>query len=507
MDFGDVWMALGIDFSVVQGAVNFMYKNDPEFQVVEKKDVYRLELLQPQIEARPPCGPVPYRMVLHLSGNLHIEGQNADLLFDAAVVLNPALAADADGNPVGVLSYGGIEGIQPAFARAELDAVFQPDGTVGKKLAGMELPVFGGLLDAATRVLHPPVDPDPDDDEEPPVTIDLNEFALAFSIGQPAPLRRPVYGVEDDDPFLDLDFSLLTTPALVATLALAGTDPVIPDQVSVVKPGTGLQLVMTKAMFDARLANEATETIGTESSGVTIDTLALEAVDGGIAVQGTGHKTGADVEFHGTVIALYRGRTDGRLAMLPAIHTDIDTSWWVDVLSVVAILGFGLFGFILVDMFVFMPKSAGPDKVRKALSEKFLEPLKKAADGVATAFKVKKIPSAAYLDDIWVFDGNYAVAAVALLGSNTATIERVTYDVAAVGPPPNVHTNRRRPVKSVHAVELSTGQSLTVPQVAKAVDVGLLEIPDHHVVHNVRALEGVYLRSDPNDTTSDNLIT
>ena len=58
------------------------------------------------------------------------------------------------------------------------------------------------------------------------------------------------------------------------------------------------------------------------------------------------------------------------------------------------------------------------------MSEKFLEPLKKAADGVAEAFKVDKIPSAAYLDDIWVFDGNYAVAAVALLGSNTATIER-----------------------------------------------------------------------------------
>jgi hypothetical protein len=40
-----------------------------------------------------------------------------------------------------------------------------------------------------------------------------------------------------------------------------------------------------------------------------------------------------------------------------------------------------------------------------------------------------------------------------------------------------------------------------------AVRDGILEIPHHHVVRNERALEGVYLRSDPNDTTSDNLIT
>jgi len=507
MDLGDVWMALGIDFSVVQGAVNFMYKNDPDFQVVDKPGAYRLELLQPQIEARPPCGPVPFRMVLHLSGNLHIVSSGADLLFDAAVLLDPKRGNDKDGNPVGVLAYGGIEGIQPAFAQGELDAQFQPDGTVGKKLAAMELPVFDGLLDAATRVINPPPPSDDDDEEEPPVDIDLSLFELEFSIGQPAAMRRPVYKVVDDDPVIDLDFAMLTTPALVATLALAGTDPVIPERASVVKPGTGIQLVMSKAMFDARLDHEEEATIGTESDGTEIDTLGLEAVDGGIAVQGTGHKTGATVEFHGTVIASYRGRTDGRLAMLPAIHTDVDTSWWVDALSVLSIVAFGFFGFILDEILVFGPKAAAPDKVRNALSEKFEEPLKKAADGVATAFQVDGIPSAAYLDDIWVFDGNYAVAAVALLGSNTATIQSVTYDVAAVGPPPDVHTNRRRPVKSVHAVELSTGQSLTVPQVAKAVDVGLLEIPDHHVVHNVRALEGVYLRSDPNDTPSDNLIT
>ena len=41
MDFGDVWLALGIDLQVLQGALMHLYKNDPKFQVIEEAGAYR----------------------------------------------------------------------------------------------------------------------------------------------------------------------------------------------------------------------------------------------------------------------------------------------------------------------------------------------------------------------------------------------------------------------------------------------------------------------------------
>jgi hypothetical protein len=43
-------------------------------------------------------------------------------------------------------------------------------------------------------------------------------------------------------------------------------------------------------------------------------------------------------------------------------------------------------------------------------------------------------------------------------------------------------------------------------QAAALVRDGIVDIPDHHVVRNLRAREGIFLRSDPNETPSDNLI-
>jgi hypothetical protein len=43
-------------------------------------------------------------------------------------------------------------------------------------------------------------------------------------------------------------------------------------------------------------------------------------------------------------------------------------------------------------------------------------------------------------------------------------------------------------------------------QAAALVRDGIVDIPNHHVVRNPRARESIYLRSDPNETSSDNLI-
>ena len=68
------------------------------------------------------------------------------------------------------------------------------------------------------------------------------------------------------------------------------------------------------------------------------------------------------------------------------------------------------------------------------------------------------------------------------------------------------------PESSWYAARVSTTTLVppiagTLWQAAQLVDKRLLVIPGHHVVHNALAREGVYLRSDPDETTSDNLLS
>ena len=295
MDFGDVWLALGIDLELVQGAVTHLYKVDPEFQVIDKPGAYHLELVVPKIEARPECGDKPYRIGIHLLGTLTVGDPPVDLLFDAWVRLAPALSPEPMASREAP-SRSSRWRASSAGAKSELAKQFEPTDRSARSWPSSSS-MCSALLDSATRVIHPP------DKPEDPVTVDPAEFAFDFWPAQPATIRRPVYGIDDNnDPFLDLDISYVTNPALVATVALAGTSPRMVGDPSVVRPGTGLQLVTTKAMFDARLAVESAATVGTETEGVTVDRLDLEAVDGGIAVDGAGHKTGATLTFEGTVI-------------------------------------------------------------------------------------------------------------------------------------------------------------------------------------------------------------
>lgn len=502
MNFGDVWMALGIDLSIVQGAVTHLYRDKPDFQVIEKPGEFRLELIIPAIETRPECGPKPFRMGIHLIGNLFVGALPDPFLFDAWVRLAPGVVRDENDNPFGTLDFVEVENVTPPRARPQLTKEFEPEGKIGKALAGFRFDLFTALMESATKILHPPIDPDAE------VTADPAEFAVDFWLGKPAPIRRPVWKVQGGEPFLDLDLGELTVPGLMATVALAGTSPRMTGDPSVVRPGTGLQLVTTKTAFDAKLDVEEAATIDTEAEGLTIDSLVLEAVDGGITVEGKGHKTGATVTFEGTIVAQYEGGTDGHLFMEPAVDTDVDLDTWVVVLSAVGIVLLPVIGLVLVDVFVLGPKGEAPGKLEKALQDKFTAPLLDAAQQVADGFGVASLPAAAFLSDIWIFDGNLGVAAVALLGYTPTDVRGVTYDRAFIVDPdaPRHLRNRRRPVKSVETITFGTGQTVQPWQAAQLVRDGLVELPGYHAVHQPKARGEWYLRSNPNDTDDDNLV-
>lgn len=498
MDFGAALVLFGLDLDLFQGIVTFLYDVDPRFRTLEGEDgSFRLELEMPAIETRED----PFRMGVHLSGQLFLGTDPDPRVFDAWVRLVPEKVEGADGIPVGALRFEEVEEVIPAFAEAQVAQSFGPDGAIGEVLAAFEFPVFESLLRSAHEQLF---------GEGP--ELDPAAFETAFYLGHPAPIRRPLWDVGrvngDWGPVLDLDVSYATKPALIAAVSRADTDPLPPEAPSIVRPGTGLGLVTTFSLIQANLDRQSNELQGSEIEGLTIDRVEFDAADWGFDIDGEGHKTGAEIDFAGSLVARFIGGTGGRVVLRSTVEIDVDTAWWVDVLSALAIV-VPVAGWILGDVFIWEPQREAPGKVESALLDKFSTPLAAAAQQVASSFQIALIPTSAFLADVWFFDGNMAVAAAAFAGKAGTEVWSVSRDVAYLTTNPNDRrpSNRRKPVTSVADITLSSGHTLKPWQAGRMVQIGQLEIPGHHAVVNPKTTQGVYLRSNPDDRTSNNLLS
>jgi hypothetical protein len=497
MDFGSALLVFGLDIELLQGIVNHLYENDRSLQSIEGENGrLRLELDAPAVETRQDS----FRIGVHLTGRLFIGQESDPRVFDAWVRLKPEVVTGADGFPAGTLRFDEVEDCVPAILRPVVTSVFQPDGFIGKVLASLSIPVFADLLASANEQLFSDVE------------LDMAAFSTSFYLGRSTPIRRPLYAVTrvDDhyEPELDLDITYATVPALMAAVGLAGSDPTPPGAPSIVRPGTGLGLVTTASLFRARFDRESESIKGTTLEGLTMDRLNVVSTDYGFDVDGEGHKTGAEVDFAGALMVQYRGGVGGEIKMRSTVETDVDTAFWVDVLSVVAAIVPGL-GWFLGDIFIWSPVQEAPGKVEAALLDKFSIPLATAAQQVANSFGIENIPTSALLADVWFFDGNMSVAAAAFAGIRTAEVTSVSRDVAYVAAAPGgagKHSNRRRPVVSVADITLSSGHTLKPWQAGQFVKDSLLRIPGHHAVSNALVRNGVYLRSNPDDTGSNNLL-
>lgn len=498
MDVGSSLQLFALEVDLLQGIVNFLHEALPSFRTIEDPNGdYRLELDPPQVETRDNGN---FRLGIRIRGRLFLGTDPTALLFESWVHLRPEVGADDDDNPVGVLVFNAVEEVTPALAEAAVTEAFGPDGPVGAALDALKLDVFSTL----TESVH--------DQLMPGTPFDRSAFAVAFYLGRPAAMARPVWQIRRDGdhyvPDLDLDVSDVTTPALVASVSLAGQDPVPPGAPSIVRPGTGLALVTTARLFDSRFALESVAIPGTKLQDLTMDRFQASSTDYGFDVSGEGHKTGATVSFSGSLVAQFRGGVGGQLLMRSTVETDVDTAWWVDLLSVVAALVPGI-GWFLGDVLIWGPTAEAPGQVEAALLDKFLTPLSDAAQHLANEFSIDIIPTSAFLADVWFFDGNMAVAAAAFVGRRTVGVRAVSHDIAYVAKDPagaGQHANRRRPVESVEEIVLTTGHALKPWQAGQLVADGLLRIPGHHAVHNPLARGGIYLRSNPDADSSNNLL-
>ncbi|HUG86802.1 MAG TPA: hypothetical protein VMM13_19690, partial [Euzebya sp.] len=232
MDFGSALLLFGLDLDLLQGIISFLYEIDPRFRTLEDDDgSFRLDLDEPRIETRPETDMASFRMGVHLTGRLFLGEDPDPRLFDTWVRLRPEVVPQDEGPPVGGLRFDGVEEVVPAIAQQSVEQAFGPDGAIGAALEAFELPVFADLITSAGEQLSPGVEVDPED------------FEVAFYLGRPAPIRRPLWDVAKVDgewqPHLDLDVSHTTTPGLIAAVGLAGSDPVPPAAPSIVRPGTG----------------------------------------------------------------------------------------------------------------------------------------------------------------------------------------------------------------------------------------------------------------------------
>jgi hypothetical protein len=498
MDVGSALLLFGLDIELLQGIVNHLYESDPTLRSVDGGNgLFHLDLDPPAIETRADGA---FRMGVHLTGRLFVGAQPDPLVFDTWVRLRPELVGNPGEIPAGALRFDAVEDVVPAGAEQPVADAFGPDGFIGKTLDTLTIPVFADLLASANDQLFPDAE------------LDVSRFSTAFYLGRSAPIRRPVWTVRRAnshwEPSLDLDVTYATVPALMAAVGPAGADPVPPDAPSVVRSGTGLGLVTSAGLLAQRFARESEAVVGTKLQDLTIDRLDVSSTDWGFDVDGEGHKTGAEVDFSGSLVVQFRGGVGGEIVMRSTVETDVDTAWWVDLLSVVAALVPGL-GWFLGDLLIWGPVQEAPGKVEAALLDQFSTPLASAAQQLATAFGLEGIPTSAFLADVWFFDGNLAVTAAAFAGRRTEEVQAVTHDVAYLAADPGgagKHTNRRRPVSSVAEITLSGGHALKPWQAGQLVHDGLLRIPGHHAVSNPLAKGGVYLRSNPDDTTSNNLL-
>lgn len=498
MEFGSSLQLFALEVDLLQGIVNFLHEALPQFRTVEDPDGnYTLELDPPNVEIRDDGD---YRLGIHLTGKLFIGAEPNPFIFDAWVRIRPEVGTNENAELVGILVFDSIEEVTPATAEDAVADAFSPEGEFGKALKSLELDVFKSLTESVHSQLFPLTPYDP------------ANFDVAFYLGKPASMSRPVWDIKREDgqyvPDLKFDVSYATVPALVASVALAGQDPIPPEAPSIVRSDTGLALITTAKLFEQRFALESIGLVGTEVNGLTIDRFEASSTDYGFDILGEGHKTGADVSFSGPMVTQFKGGVGGEVIMRSLVETDVDSAWWVDLLSVVAAMIPGI-GWFFGDLLILGPTNEAPGDVESALLDKFLAPLTNAATLISTQFSIPVIPTEAFLADVWFFDGNMAVVASAFAGKNTSSVKAVYRDIAYLAKDPagvGQHTNRRRPVESVQDIVLSNGHTLKPWQAGFLVSNGLLNIPGHHAVNNPLAKGGVYLRSNPDDNLSNNLL-
>jgi hypothetical protein len=490
-----VQVAIGMDWRLLDGMVRYLFREGsiPEEFTVQDGAI-AVHLQEPRIA-----------VVVTLSGGESLAllvrgmfslGSAQPTVFSVSVLLEPTVVKKPSDPPFASFVMNGIQDAVPANLAALLGDFVQT--LLSELLQKLAIPIYEPLIKALAPAYF---------GDTPPLA---EQWSLGFSLGHAGILER-----DHREPwqafYVD---SLQVESTLVATVALPGENAILPGNPGITPHGTGLQILISKAAMNAMLRHNANRSVGKSVGEATIKSLTMAMVDHGIEIHGAVEKSGASVTWDGIIylyfhnfytslktgaVVKWRGpfSENGYLEVATSgIKVDIDIPWYVKVFQ--GLLSFlGPIGGIINHMVVGtkLEEAEGvPDLVRNSLGVQVRE----AFEGMVAKFSGISDPGQPPFvmlgSDAWIAQGNYAYTFKAFGGYNEARITGIDYDRFKLTGVEG---------KSVGYFHLDSGHKLAATEAGMLMKRGALKIPGYH---GVRAPYGFYVRANPNQQGSDNLV-
>lgn len=491
MELNQVKIAVGLHLDLFKGIITHLYATEVIPSFLEFGNI-QVNINEPVVAVRDPSGN-PW-VGLNLTGAF----QNGDVppaAFDVWLSLRPFVRSVSGQAPVAALAVAAVEEASPEDIGGLVGALAV--GEINTILQDMDIPIFnaliGGLEEAAFG-------------ENPP---ERSTWNTDFYLGNAAELEYVEVGFppgQPDRPNVRRSDMLNTVPALIATLALPGESAAIPGNPSIVPAGTGIQIMISRSAMDSVLGFNAQSKVGESIEGATINAMQMKMHDLGIEISGSAEKSGADIDWEGILLLYFRkfyfvDRSrrwhDGFVDVFTSgIDVDVDIPWYIKLLRAFLFI-IGPVGWIL-DATLVAPKVSeadeAPDLVRGAFREEVGAALEDMIGNVGGLSGGDEVPFMEFGQNSWVLNGHYTHSLLAFAGLNRDTIARVEHDQFQIE---GAHGS------SVGMIELASGYYLHPQELGRLLKRGIMEIPN---VHGVEADYGFYVRSNPNDDTSDNLV-
>ncbi len=493
MDLGEVKIAVGINVDIIKGIVAHLYATEVIPSSFEFGDI-QIQINEPTIEVREPATNNA-RLGLHITGEFK-NGDSDASPFDIWMKLRPFVRSVSGSSPVAALSVDEVEeatpedigGLVGTFATGLIDDILQ----------NMDIPIYNSLIGGIEGSVF-------EEDEIP----NRSTWNADFYLGAISQIEHVQVGFppgQPQNPHVSDSTMLDTTPALIATLALPGESAQMPENHSIVPENTGIQIIISRDAMDTVLAKKAQEKVGESIEGATINAMQMSMHDLGIQISGEAEKSGATIEWDGVLLLFFRkfynvkGSVrwhDGFVNVFTSgIDVDVDIPWYIKLLRAFLFV-LGPIGWIL-DATLIAPKISeadeAPDLVRGAFREEVGEALRDMIGNVGGLSGEDEIPFMDFGQDSWVLNGHYTHSILAFSGLNRDEIDNVEHDVFEIE---GAHGS------SVGMINLASGYRLHPEELGRLLKKGIIEIPN---VHGVEADYGFYVRTNPNDDTTDNLV-
>lgn len=491
MNLSQVKIAVGINTDLVKGIITSLYVKGTIPSKFEFGNI-QIDINEPIVEVKDPTDNP--RLGLRVNGKFK-NGDLDPVNFEIWLKLQPFVRTISGQSPVAALSATEVEEATPPDI-GDLIATFAM-GPVNEILQQMDIPIFDSLisgLENAAFAENPPSRSTWNTDFYLGKVSEIEYIMVGFPPGQPG------------SPNVKSSEMLPTTPALIATVALPGHSAQIPENPSIVPNGTGIQIIISREAMDMVLDLNASSKIGESIEGATINSMKMKMHDLGIEIKGSAEKSGATIDWEGILLLFFRKfyHVNGSIrwhegfvdVFTSGIDVDVNIPWYVKLLRAF-LFTLGPIGWIL-DTTLVAPKleeaDQAPDLVKAAFREEVASALSSMIGNVAGISDDEEIPFMEFSQNSWVLNGHYTHSILAFAGLNRDEISDIQHDSFQVE---GAHG------KSVGFIELESGYELHPQELGRLLKSGIVEIPN---AHGVEADYGFYVRANPNDDTSDNLV-